>query len=319
MTDYHFKLGMALHMSGLPFTDALALANELGAEYGWFADLRWADGSRSANSFSSQERLSDAAIDGIGERAAGHGIKLFMIGASGAFSTLHLSDLRLETLQDDPAFREDFDRLILTMQAAVRLEVDAVLAYTFAWPGEYSAGKPTWPMRWLTRGGVIADVDREKWLKAFSLVAEQAEKYQVDVVLGNLPWHYTNTTQHCRELLEKLGSKRIKIMWHPSDNLTCGEADSATAGFTNIRPYLNSLHVKDLQVIDGLGPKFEYCPLGEGDVDYPTVLCNLRDHDCDAVFAIATHFRRPGHDDEDAMRINFAKIKPLISKIETGD
>ncbi len=138
MTNYRFKLGMALHMSGLSFTDALALAKELGAEYGWFADLGWADGSRSANSRSSQEKLSDAAIDGIGQHAARHGIKLFMIGAAGAFSNLHLSDLRLEALEDDPAFRKDFDRLILTMQAAVRLQVGAVLAYTFAWPGEYS-------------------------------------------------------------------------------------------------------------------------------------------------------------------------------------
>ncbi len=319
MSNYHFKLGMDLQMSGLPFDDALALAKELGAESGWFGDLRWADGARSANGGSAQGKLSDAAIDSIGERAARHGIKLFMIGAWGAFSKLHLSDLQLETLPDDPAFREDLDRLILTMQAAVRLGVDSVLAYTFAWPGEYSAGKPTWPMRWLTRGGVIADIDKQKWLKAFSLVAEQAEKYEVDVVLGNLPWHYTNTTQHCRDLLENLGSKRIKIMWHPSDNLTCGEADSATAGFINIRPYLHSLHVKDLRVIDGLGPKFEYCPLGEGDVDYPTVLRNLRDHDCDAVFAVATHFRRPGHDDADAMRLNFAKIKPLIKRIEMGE
>ena len=36
-------------------------------------------------------------------------------------------------------------------------------------------------MRWLTRGGVIADVDMQKLVKAFSLVAEQAERYDVDV------------------------------------------------------------------------------------------------------------------------------------------
>ena len=55
----------------------------------------------------------------------------------------------------------------------------AVCTFTFAWPGEYTAGKPTWPMRWLTRGGVIADGDMEKLLKAFSLVLEQAERYAV--------------------------------------------------------------------------------------------------------------------------------------------
>ncbi len=223
-------------------------------------------------------------VDRLGERAARHGVKPFTIGTGGAFSKLHLADLELETLQDHPEFCTDFNRLIQSMQAANHLGSDSVLAYTFAWPGEYFAGKPTWPMRWLTRGGAIADVDMEKLVKVFSLMAEQAEKYNIDVVLANLPWHYTNTTSHCRALVERVGSKQIKIMWHPSDNLTAGESDSATAGFINVRPYLYSLHVKDLRVIDGLKLNFEYCPLGEGDVDYLTVLRNLRDHRCDVIF-----------------------------------
>ncbi len=308
MTDYRFKIGMDLQMTGLPFDEALALAEELGAAYGWFGDLHWAiDGG-----------ITDAAIDGIGKRVAQHGVKLFMIGAGGAFSKLHLADLELERLQDHPEFRTDFNHLIETMLAANQLGVDSVLAYTFAWPGEYSAGKPTWPMRWLTRGGVIADVDMEKLAKVFSLVVEQAEKYDIDVVLGNLPWHYTNTTSHCRALVERVGSKRIKIMWHPSDNLTSGELDSATAGFINVRPYLHSLHVKDLRVLDGPKCNFEYCPLGEGDVDYLTVLRNLHDHHCDVVFAVATHFLPPGGSGADAMRINFANLKPLIKQVEAG-
>ena len=308
MTDYRFKIGMDLQMTGLPYVEALALAEELGARYGWFGDLQWAiDGE-----------ITDAAVDEMGEQAARHGVELFMIGAGGAFSKLHLEDLELETLQDHPEFQADFNHLIQTMGVANRLGVNSVLSYTFAWPGEYSASKPTWPMRWLTRGGIIADVDMEKLTKAFSLVAEQAEKHDIDVALGNLPWHYTNTTRHCRELIERVGSKRIKIMWHPSDNLTAGESDSATAGFINVRPYLHSLHVKDLRVLDGLKLNFEYCPLGEGDVDYPTVLRNLRDHRCDAVFAVATHFQPPSGSGADAMRINFAKIRPLIEKVEAG-
>ena len=308
MTNYRFKVGMDLQMTGLPYVEALALAEELGAKYGWFGFLDWAiDGE-----------ITDAAVDEMGEQAARHGVELFMIGAAGSFSKLHLEDLELETLQDDPEFQADFDHLIQTMGVANRLGVGSVLSYTFAWPGEYSAQKPTWPMRWLTRGGVIADVDMEKLVKAFSLVAEQAEQHDIDVALGNLPWHYTNTTGHCRELIERVGSNRLKIMWHPSDNHTAGESDSATAGFINVRPYLHSLHVKDLEVLDGLKLNFEYCPLGEGDVDYPTVLRNLRDHRCDAVFAIATHFKPPSGSGADAMRINFAKIRPLIEQVEAG-
>ena len=55
------------------------------------------------------------------------------------------------------------------MEIASRLSVDAVLAYSFTWPGEYTSQKPTWPMRWLTRDGVIAHADMEKLVTAFSL------------------------------------------------------------------------------------------------------------------------------------------------------
>ena len=307
MSNYQFKLGMDLQMTGLPLQKALALAEELGAKYGWFGDLHWA-----------VNEVTNATIDGIGELASRHGVKLFLIGAGGAFSKIHLTDLEIETITEQPIFQQDFNRLIQTMQAAKRLGVDSVLVYSFAWPGEYSAGKPTWPMRWLTRGGVIANIDMDKLLKVFSLVIEEAEKYDINIVLGNLPWHYTNTTTHCRQLIENLNSKRIRVMWHPSDNLTSGELDSATAGFMNIRPFLHSLHVKDLRVIDGLNLNFEYCPIGEGDVDYITVLRNLREHRIDAVFAIATHFTLPNSDGADTMRINFANIKPLMKRVETN-
>ena len=129
MFNYRFKLGMDLQMTGLSLDKALSLAEELGAEYGWFGDLRWA-----------VDEVTDARIDRIGELAARHGVKLFLIGAGGAFSKVHLADLELEILQDQLEFRQDFKRLIQAMQAANRLGVDSVLAYTFAWPGEYSSG-----------------------------------------------------------------------------------------------------------------------------------------------------------------------------------
>ena len=125
MPNYHFKLGMDLQMTGLPLNKALSLAEELGAEYGWFGDLHWA-----------VSEITDATIDGIGELAYQHGVKLFLIGAGGAFSKIHLADLELETIADQPVFQRDFNRLIQTMQAANRLGVDSVLVYSFAGRGD---------------------------------------------------------------------------------------------------------------------------------------------------------------------------------------
>ena len=48
--------------------------------------------------------------------------------------------------------------------------------------------KVTWPMRWMTRGGIIANADMDKLTKAFSIVAEMAERHDIDVAVSMMPW-----------------------------------------------------------------------------------------------------------------------------------
>ena len=86
----------------------------------------------------------------------------------------------------------------------------------------------------------------------------------------------------------------------------------ATAGFLNIHPYLHGLHLKDLTVKDGLRLDFRYCPLGEGDVDYPTILRSLRARGSDAVLSVATHFLPRSGSRVEAMEINFRNLKRLL-------
>ena len=305
---YRFELGMFLDELRLPFDDALTTARAIGADYVWF--LNGPNGTEVAE-------MGDAEIDGIAERVAERDLRLLLISASSPFKQLHLTDVDAASPMNNEEYRKQLGDLVRSMQIARRLGVGAVRAYTFAWPGEYTAGKPTWPMRWLTRGGVIADVDMDRLEAAFLPVIDQAEKYGVDVVLSMMPWNYTNTTGNLRRLAERLGSDRIKAMWGPADNMNCGERDVATSGFVNVRPYLHSLHVKDLHVIDGKSLDFQYRPVGEGDVDFLTVLRSLRDNRCDAVLSVATHFRPPGGSPVEAMRINVANLKNLIAQVQT--
>ncbi|MBV7332491.1 sugar phosphate isomerase/epimerase [Chloroflexi bacterium TSY] len=310
MTNHQLKLGMYLPELGLPFDEALATAKDIGANYVWF--------NRLGDDEPAIGQLSDAEVDRLGERVSRHGLEIFLLNVGNPFKQIHLTDIDIESMTEHSVFRQEMDDLIRSMQIAARLGIGAVGAFTFAWPGEYTAGKPTWPMRWLTRGGHIADVDMKKLVKAFSLAAEHAERFDVDLVLSMMPWNYTNTTGNFRRLAEAVGSQRIKVMWGPADNLNCGELDVATVGFHNIKPYLHGLHLKDLHVINGLQCEFEYCPIGEGDVDYVTVLRNLHDHHCDVFLSVATHFLPPSGSREEAMRTNVAKLKAFIHQVANG-
>jgi len=306
--NYRFTLGIYLGELTLPFEQSLAKTVELGITKVWF------------NRIPDQPDIADmtnAQVDRFAKQIADHGLDIFVLNCGNPFKQIHLTELKLKTLPQHPKFQHDFQLLQRSMQIAARIGVKTVGSFTFAWPGEYTAGKPTWPMRWLTRGGVIADVDADKWLKAFSLVAEQAEKYDVNVALSMMPWNYTNTTGNFRGLVERLGSPRIKVMWGPADNFNCGEWDTATAGFQNVRPHLHGVHIKDLHVNNGLQLDFEYRAFGSGDVDYLTVFRNIKRHRMDVVLSVSTHFRPPSGSRIEAMDINVANVKALTRQVET--
>ncbi len=306
-SGYRFKLGMFLNELRLPFDEALRTAKEIGAEYVWFSNVPGEPDIAD---------MSDAEVDRVGERVAEHGLKILMVSAGNPFKQIHLTDIDADNPGANEEYARDLAALARSMEAANRLGVSAVLSYTFAWPGEYSAGKPTWPMRWLTRGGVISDGDMDKLESAFAPVVKAADEHDVDVTLSMMPWNYTNTTGNFRRVAERIGSPRIRVMWGPADNMNCGESDVAGGGFINVRPYLHSLHIKDLRVNDGMRLDFDYKPVGEGDVDFPTALRGLRDNDADAALSVATHFRPASGSSVEAMRINYDNIRALISRVE---
>ena len=161
-------------------------------------------------------------------------------------------------------FKEHFTKLERAMEVSARLGIGAVGCSSFAWPAEYTGGKPTWPMRWATRGGIISDGDMAKLVEAFSMFADLAEKHDVNIAFLMMQWNYGNTSRNFRRIVEAVGSRRFKALWCPADNYNCGEVDNATAGFENLRPYLHGVHAKDLRTINGSTLEFEYTPIGEG-------------------------------------------------------
>ena len=292
------------------FDEMLAVASDIGVESVWFNRLPGV--SRVA-------RMSDAEWDEVARKVSHLGLAISVISPEVPFKKLHLTELELGTFRNHPVYRQHLDDLMRTMQIAVRLGVGAVNLHSFAWPGEYSAGKPTWPMRWYTKGGVIAEADMEKLVVMLSPAVDAAEQHGVDLVFSQEPWIYTNTTVNFRRVAEQLGSNRVKVMWTPSDNLNCGEPQIETAGFLNVRPYLHSLHLKNLRIFDGAKLKFEYRSLADGEVDYVAVLRHLRDFRIDAVLALATHFQPPGGSNVDAMYRNAAELREMITRVEAED
>ncbi len=307
MPAHTFKLGIFLNEVQLPLDQGLEEANELGVDFVWFTGLP---------EMPPVADLSDSEADDIQRRVEAAGLEQMKVSAGSPFKFVDLTEVTVDTLEDHEEFKADFRATVRSMELANRFGVGAVSVYSFAWPGEYTADKPTWPMRWMTRGGIISDVEMDKLVKAYTLMAEQAEKHDVDLVLSMMPWNYTNTTGNFRRVAERIGSDRIKAMWGAADNYNCGENDVATRGFMNIEPYVFGMHVKDLRVNDGLNLDFDYLPFGEGDVDYRTVFRNVRDGGLDPYVSISTHWTPESGDRVEAMRTQVGNVRALLDTLD---
>ncbi len=51
-------------------------------------------------------------------------------------------------------------------------------------------------------------------------------------------------------------------------------------------------------------------------MDYPTILRNLHDTESEAILAVYTHFEVENGTPQDAMRIQFEKLRALIAGID---
>ena len=113
------------------------------------------------------------------------GLKLLLLPRHNHFKGIHLSDLDLDTMEEHGAFRKT------SLSSSVQWRSAATSVWTnvfsFLWPGEMP-DKVTWQMRWMTRGDIIADADMDKLTKAFSIVAEMAERHDIDVAVSMMPW-----------------------------------------------------------------------------------------------------------------------------------
>ena len=306
----HLKLAIWLDELSLPFEEALRTAADLGVEYVWFAEIpgRTAIGE-----------MTDTEADDMAAEVERHGLKLFQVCAAHPLHSIRLTDLEPGREIEHPPFRKDVDALVRSMQIAARLGVGAVLAYGLSWPGEWKrrhrtwSKSPTWPMRWATQGGIISESDLSGLAGIFSELTEHAEAHGVDLVLGMRPFHYLSSTTNFARLADRVGSKRLRAMWSPADCVLSAEPAVADAGFQRIEPCLHSLHLKDVQVSDGPGGDYQWCSLGEGQVDYPALARRLVAHDHMVYLAVATHFQPAEGTKVEAMRMNVENITRLIT------
>ena len=235
MSDhYEFKMGMYLGELQQPFEQSLATARDLGAHYVWC-------GTHSDNR--SLYELADAEIDQAAEQVAAHGLEFFLLDGAGYSRTVHLAELEPGKMLEHAQFKEHFTKLERVDGDLSSLGGSAQ-SVAAASPGRPStpAGKPTWPMRWATRGGIISDGDMAKLVEAFLHVRrprrEIRRRYRLSDDAVELRQHQPQLPPHRRSRRLARASRRsgvrpiatiaAKSIMPPLDSKTCAPTCTAS-------------------------------------------------------------------------------------------
>ena len=142
--------------------------------------------------------------------------------------------------------RDDFDAHLVRMRRA--LHVAEVLAapyirlFSFYIPkGDDPAGH------------------RDEVLRRMSALVAQAEGHDVVLLHENEKEIYGDVPQRCLDLVESIGSPRLRLAWDPANFVQVGVRPH-TEGFAMLRPHVEYLQVKDARLADG-----GVVPAGQGD------------------------------------------------------
>jgi len=125
-------------------------------------------------------------------------------------------------------------------------------------------------------------------LRRLAALAARAAGHDVVLAHENERGIYGDTPERCLDIVESVGSERLRLIWDPGNFVQCGVRPHSD-GYALLRPHLEYVHVKDVDAASG-----EAVPAGEGDGELRATVRALRDDGFDGVFSLEPHLAAAG-------------------------
>jgi len=129
---------------------------------------------------------------------------------------------------------------------------------------------------------------RDEVLRRMAALVDRAAGHDVVLLHENEKDIYGDVPGRCLDLVESVGSERLRLAWDPANFVQCG-VRPFTDGYRQLRPYLAYVQVKDADLDGG-----RVCVAGAGDGEWPQTLRALRDDGYDGFFSMEPHLAHAG-------------------------
>jgi len=110
---------------------------------------------------------------------------------------------------------------------------------------------------------------RDAVLERIAALVRRAERESITLVHENEKDIYGDTPGRVRDLIEAIGSERLRVVWDPANFVQVG-IQPFSEGYTTLAPYIDYVHVKDARLATGA-----VTPAGEGDGEWPSTITAL--------------------------------------------
>jgi sugar phosphate isomerase/epimerase len=138
------------------------------------------------------------------------------------------------------------------------------------------------------RRGDLTPAIEAQIVDAFAEPLKVAEQEGVTLLLENEHACYIGTGAEAARVLSEVNSPYARAVWDPGNALLAGEV-AYPAGYDAVKPFVAHVHVKDAMAkADGSG--FDWCVIGDGDIDYTGQFDALRRDGYDGYVSLETHY-----------------------------
>ncbi|WP_129666464.1 sugar phosphate isomerase/epimerase family protein [Phytoactinopolyspora endophytica] len=124
---------------------------------------------------------------------------------------------------------------------------------------------------------------RDEVLRRMAALAARTEGRDVTLVHENEKEIYGDIPARCLDIVESVGSEKLKLAWDPANFVQCGVRPHSE-GYDMLRPYTDYIQIKDALLADGT-----VVPAGEGDGEVATTVAALHADGFDGFFSMEPH------------------------------
>jgi sugar phosphate isomerase/epimerase len=203
--------------------------------------------------------LDDDQIARIKQKLASHGIRVSAVG----------SPIGKVGIDDDfDAHLARFDR---ALWVAEQLETTYIRLFSFFIP---EADDPA--------------AHREEVLRRMSALVVRSRGHDVVLCHENEKSIYGDVPARCLDLVESVGSERLRLVWDAANFVQCG-VRPYTDAYARLRPYLEYVQIKDALFETG-----QVVPAGQGDGEIDRTIRALYGDGFEGFFSMEPHLAQAG-------------------------